>query len=81
MPLQFTSMINYGLKGDNKQAYEVFYKLTHGIDLIFEEGNPAGIKAMLNEYIPSLNIDARLPLVKVSKELNKKIINFVKNLK
>ncbi|NQX81078.1 MAG: 4-hydroxy-tetrahydrodipicolinate synthase [Flavobacteriaceae bacterium] len=81
LPIEFTQMINYAIKGDNKAAYQIHYKLVQGIDLAFQEGNPSGIKAMLNKFIPSLNLDLRLPLVKVSSELKEKIISFVNQLK
>jgi len=47
--------------------------------LIFAEGNPVGVKAMLQE----LNIcqkHVRLPLVHASDELQEEIANFVQNL-
>jgi len=48
------------------------------IDYIFEEGNPAGIKALLKNFnICSENV--RLPLVKASYELQQKITNFAAN--
>ena len=49
------------------------------INLIFSENNPAGIKAVL-EALNLTKSEVRLPLVKASEELQKEIINFVKNL-
>ncbi|MDP5093225.1 MAG: 4-hydroxy-tetrahydrodipicolinate synthase, partial [Polaribacter sp.] len=43
-PKEFTEMIQLGLEGKNKEAYEIHYKLMDIINLIFEENNPAGIK-------------------------------------
>jgi len=78
-PKEFSSLINLGLEGENKEAYQIHFKLMKVIDLIFSENNPAGIKAVLQE----LNItsdEVRLPLVKASSELQKEIANFVQNL-
>jgi len=79
-PKEFSKMINLGLEGKSKEAYKLFYKLISGIDLAFEEGNPAGIKSMLRK----LNIcddHLRLPLVSASVELEQKINTFVDHFK
>lgn len=77
-PGEFSKMIQLGLEGKNKEAYEIHYKMMDIINYIFEENNPAGIKAVLQE----LNICAstvRLPLVKATDKLHSKIANFVAN--
>lgn len=77
-PGEFSKMIQLGLEGKNKEAYEIHYKMMDIINYIFEENNPAGIKAVLQE----LNICAstvRLPLVKATDNLHSKIANFVAN--
>jgi 4-hydroxy-tetrahydrodipicolinate synthase len=77
-PGEFSKMIQLGLEGKNKEAYEIHYKMMDIINYIFEENNPAGIKAVLQE----LNICAstvRLPLVKATNNLHSKIANFVAN--
>ncbi|WP_196892063.1 4-hydroxy-tetrahydrodipicolinate synthase [Aureivirga marina] len=79
LPKEFSQMIQLGLEGKTKEAYELHYKVMDSIDYIFEEGNPAGIKSMLNE----LNItskEVRLPLVSVTDTLEKKIQDFLKEL-
>ena len=78
-PKEFSKLIHLGLEGKTKEAYAIHYKLIEIINLIFSENNPAGIKAVLK----TLNIcsdQVRLPLVKASEELQKEIVNFVKNL-
>ena len=77
-PKEFSSPINLGLEGKNKEAYALQFKLTEIINLIFTENNPAGIKTVLQE----LNItsdEVRLPLVKTTSEIQKEIANFVAN--
>jgi 4-hydroxy-tetrahydrodipicolinate synthase len=71
MPLEFTEMINLGLQGD-VNAYKIQYKLSDITSLIFEEGNPAGIKTILN-LKNICETEVRLPLIKVSDELSKAI--------
>lgn len=75
-PKQFSTMINHGLQGNNRQGYDIHYKMMDVIDYIFEENNPAGIKTVLQELSICRN-DVRLPLVKASAELTTKIAKFV----
>ena len=69
-------MINHGLKGNNKEGYAVHYKMMDIVDYIFEENNPAGIKAVLQELGICSN-EVRLPIVKASAALSAKISKFV----
>ena len=39
-PKEFSQLINLGLAGKNKEAYEIHFKLMEIIDLIFAENNP-----------------------------------------
>jgi len=76
-PEAFSNMIRLGLKGDVKAAYKLQYKLLDVIDYIFEENNPAGIKAVFN----ALNLcsdTVRLPVVPATDALKQKINTFVK---
>ncbi len=71
-PKEFSTMIDLGLKGDSKSAYEIHYKILKMIGLIFAENNPTGIKSVLNKL--GLCTDkVRLPLVSASDELKLKI--------
>jgi 4-hydroxy-tetrahydrodipicolinate synthase len=77
-PKEFSTMIHHGLQGNNKEGYEIHFKMMDVIDFIFEENNPAGIKTVLQELgICSNNV--RLPLVKASDALALKIANYVTN--
>ncbi|CAL2087543.1 4-hydroxy-tetrahydrodipicolinate synthase [Tenacibaculum sp. 190524A02b] len=79
LPKEFSTMIQLGLEGKNKEAYEIHYKLMDIVDYIFEENNPAGIKSVLKK----LNITSdvvRLPLVPASEALQNKISNFIDSL-
>ncbi len=80
LPKDFSEMINLGLQGEPKKAFELFYKIFPSIDLIFEEGNPSGIKALLqNNNICEPFV--RLPLVPASNGLKQKINTFVSGYK
>ena len=79
-PKEFSTMINHGLQGNNKEGYDIHFKLMNVVDSIFEENNPAGIKTVLQELNICSN-SVRLPLVKTSAALSSKIAEFVDNLK
>ena len=77
-PKVFSEMIQLGLNGRNKEAYQLHFQLMDVVDAIFEENNPAGIKTVLQELKITSN-EVRLPLVKASDELQSKIATFVTN--
>jgi len=77
-PKEFSKMIQLGLLGENKDAFDIHFKMMDVVDYIFIENNPAGIKTVLQELNICLN-KVRLPLVKTSEELQSKIANFVTN--
>ena len=79
LPKEFSQMIRLGLKGEVSQAYDIHYRIADSIDYIFEEGNPAGIKAMF-KALNICELDVRLPLVAASKELQNKLKGFLKSL-
>jgi len=77
-PKEFSEMIRLGL---NKKAVEAFkkqYFLSDCIDMIFEQGNPAGIKQVFQALGITENT-VRLPLVSVDESLAERINDFVKN--
>ncbi|SDX53523.1 4-hydroxy-tetrahydrodipicolinate synthase [Lutibacter oricola] len=78
LPKDFSQLIQLGIEGKNTEAFALHYKLANSIDLIFEEGNPVGIKAMLQKLeICSANV--RLPLVEATPQLQEKINSFIDN--
>ena len=80
LPTDFSKMIRLGLNGKSKEAFELHYKIMESIDLIFEEGNPTGIKALLYEQ-GFCDRFLRLPLVAATKELQVRIKEFLNNYK
>lgn len=75
----FTGMVRKALGGDFETARQLHYKLLTGIDLLFAEGNPGGVKAVLSEMGIGNNV-LRLPLVPVSADTHGKIRTFLQQL-
>lgn len=76
LPKEFSDMVRLGLEGKVKEAYKLHYKIAPSIDMIFAEGNPVGIKSLL-EAKNSCKPVVRLPLVKASNKLKQEIQEFV----
>ncbi|PXY02753.1 4-hydroxy-tetrahydrodipicolinate synthase [Marinifilum breve] len=72
-PNEFSTMVTQALERNN-QALQTHYHFFDIIKGIFEEGNPAGVKALLHQKGIILN-NLRLPLVPVSESLYKKLHN------
>ena len=72
LPVEFSNMIRAALNRDVDAAYELHYALQEGMDLIFKEGNPAGIKSIFETLRLSTAI-VRLPLIEATDELKEKI--------
>jgi len=69
--------VNLAMVNKFDKARKVHYKILPGINLLFTEGNPAGVKATLKQMGLCENI-LRLPLAPVSENTAKKIAAFVK---
>jgi len=76
----FTYMVNAALVNKFDKARDIHYKLLDGIHLLFTEGNPAGVKCVLNAMEICEN-NLRLPLVPVSASTSIKIQDYIKTLK
>ncbi|MGC1517091.1 MAG: 4-hydroxy-tetrahydrodipicolinate synthase, partial [Maribacter sp.] len=79
LPHEFSQMVHKGLFGKSEEAYQQHYRLQEGMHLIFEEGNPAGIKVIF-EYLGIAKPFVRLPLVAASNALTHKIVSFMESL-
>lgn len=80
IPAKFTEMINLALAGHVNDAFEIQYKVMDIIDLIFEEGNPAGIKE-IHRLLGLSENHVRLPLVSATSDLSTKIERFLQGFK
>jgi 4-hydroxy-tetrahydrodipicolinate synthase len=79
-PSAVSEIVNYALKNNFKSAREIHFRFMEMIDMLFVDGNPSGVKAMMNQMNICLNT-LRLPLVPVSKPVLEKIQKAVKELK
>ena len=61
-PKEFSKMVRLALNGDYNNALTIHHRFTELIELLFVDGNPAGVKSILNTmgYIEN---KLRLPLV------------------
>lgn len=78
-PKEFSEMVRLGLERKVDEAYKLHYLLADSIDLIFEQGNPGGIKEVFKSLGLSENT-MRLPLVNVNDDLANRINQFVKKM-
>lgn len=62
LPKEFSRMIRLEMKGEIESARKIHHRFTDLFNLLFVDGNPAGVKAMLNEMGMIENV-LRLPLV------------------
>ncbi len=75
-PKDFSEMIRQSLNNNFKKAQELQYKCLEGLDLLFAENNPAGLKAFLSELGLIQNV-LRLPLIPLSKQLHQSVKDFL----
>ncbi len=75
-PLAFSQMVSLSANGDYQKAREIHYSLLPFINMLFADGNPAGIKAALDK-MGILKNNLRLPLVKVKKSVTFQIEKFI----
>lgn len=78
-PKQFSEMVHLGLNKKADEAYKIHYLLAEAIDMIFEQGNPAGIKEVFKALGLSENT-VRLPLVNVDENLAKRLQDFTNKM-
>ncbi len=79
-PKEFSEMVRLGLQRKVDEAYKLHYSLVESIDMIFEQGNPGGIKEVFKALGLSENT-VRLPLVNVNDDLAQRLHNFTKRMK
>lgn len=78
-PKQFSEMVHLGLNKRVEEAYQLHYLLADSIDMIFEQGNPAGIKEVFKSLGLSENT-VRLPLVNADENLAKRLHDFTNKI-
>jgi len=72
LPQLFTRMVNEALSGNYTQALPYLFQLSRINDLMYEEGNPVGVKSAL-KTLGICNDTVRLPLMSSSESLANRI--------
>lgn len=75
-PHEMSSVVNFALEEKYNEARTIHYQLLDLIGLTFANGNPGGVKAMLNKIGIIENV-LRLPLVPVVKDTEYKILEAI----
>lgn len=79
LPKEFSRMVRLALNGDYKNALTIHHRFTELFSLLFVDGNPAGVKCMLNLMGACENL-LRLPLVPTRITTMEKMNKIVKSL-
>ena len=79
-PSEWSEMVNHCIKSNFKSAREIQFKLLEILELLFTDGSPAGVKAMLSLKDLCHNY-LRLPLVPVSRPVYSRIQKVLEELK
>lgn len=75
-PKDFSEMTRQALLGNMKEAQRLHYGLAEIIEQLFADGNPGGIKAVL-EMLKICQANLRLPLYRINKKTHKRLSGLV----
>ncbi|MCB0508952.1 MAG: 4-hydroxy-tetrahydrodipicolinate synthase [Bacteroidetes bacterium] len=79
LPKQFSTMVHQALEGDFASARKTVYAIDELITYLFEQGNPAGVKATM-KHLSVCEEYVRLPLMPINEDLRQKIGQKLKQL-
>lgn len=79
LPAEFSRMIRMALQGDYQHARLIHHRFAELFKLLFVDGNPAGVKAMLHA-MGMIQNNLRLPLVPTRLTTMKQISDILKEL-
>ena len=79
LPREFSKMLRLEMKGEFEGALKIHHRFTDLFSLLFVDGNPAGVKAMLSEMGFIENV-LRLPLVPTRLTTLQRISELIKEL-
>lgn len=79
-PAHTSELVNHALKNNFKSAREIQFRFIEMIELLFIDGNPAGVKAMMSEMNLCKNT-LRLPLLPVAKPIMVRIQKAMEEVK
>ena len=80
LPKEFSRMIRLQMRGEYDPARVIHHRFTDLFSLLFVDGNPAGVKAMLSEMGFIQNV-LRLPLVPMQIKNRQRMSDILKELK
>ena len=80
LPKEFSKMIRLQMRGEYDPARKIHHRFTDLFSLLFVDGNPAGVKAMLSEMGFIQNV-LRLPLVPMQIKNRQRMSEILKELK
>lgn len=80
LPKEFSRMIRLEFNGEYEPARKIHHMFTELYKLLFIDGNPAGVKALLNDMGLIENV-LRLPLVPTNIETKQKMADILKELR
>ena len=80
LPKEFSKMIRLQMRGEYDPARKIHHRFTDLFSLLFVDGNPAGVKAMLHEMGFIENV-LRLPLVPMRIKNMQRMSEILKELK
>ena len=80
LPKEFSRMIRYEFRGEYEPARKIHHRFTELYSLLFVDGNPAGVKALLHE-MGMIENELRLPLVPTRITTMQKIANTLRELR
>ena len=79
LPKEFSRMIRYEFRGEYEPARKIHHRFTELYSLLFVDGNPAGVKALLSE-MGMIENNLRLPLVPTRITTKQKMAEVLKNM-
>ncbi|MCK9343653.1 MAG: dihydrodipicolinate synthase family protein, partial [Massilibacteroides sp.] len=80
LPKEFSRMVRLALENDYTNARTIHHRFTELFKLLFVDGNPAGVKCMLNLMGMGQNV-LRLPLVPTCITTSEKIRELLRQLR
>ncbi len=80
LPQKLSALIHHALNGQYEEARRLHFELIELFRLQFDDGNPAGVKTMLN-YLGVCRNVLRLPLIRANETTTGKIVAELQKLK
>ena len=80
LPKEFSRMIRYEFRGEYEPARKIHHRFTELYSLLFVDGNPAGVKALLHD-MGFIENELRLPLVPTRITTMQKMAAILKELR